>query len=70
MLLLMSGIIAEGSREYLKALEADAKAKLTELQGQLDGERDAARKAELRERMKRVREELALKKKRAAGSLF
>jgi hypothetical protein len=70
MLLFMSGIIADGYREYVKALEAEAKAKLVELQGQLDGQRDPAKRDELKGEMRRVRVELASKRKTAAGALF
>jgi hypothetical protein len=66
----MSGIIAEGYNEYLKAIEAEAKVKLTELQAQLDRERVLSRRTELKGEMKRVRVELASKRKKAAGSLF
>jgi hypothetical protein len=65
-----TGIVADGYDRYVDALDAEASARLSDLQKQLIAEKNAARRAELEAEMKKVRAELAEKRRNAAGSLF
>lgn len=65
-----TGIVADGYDRYVEALEAEASAQLSDLQKQLDAEKSEARRDELRAEMKKVRADLAEKRRKAVGSLF